>query len=131
MWNREQAIVLCRAIEPIVASFGCHIALTGGLLYKDGIRKDLDLIVYRAGQDFGDEPRGSFSDSVDRDALFAALKELDIEVALEHTRVVKAHYGAKDMRLQEIDFIFPECEGEYVPGEEAKDAVAVALAEQV
>jgi len=66
MWTREEGIALCKAIEPIVATFGCHIALTGGLLYKDGKRKDCDLIVYRAGQDFGDEPRGSFSESVDQ-----------------------------------------------------------------
>ena len=125
MWTQQEALDLCRKIEPILAQLGCHVALTGGLLYKDGKRKDCDLIVYREGQDFGDEPRGSFSDTVDRDALFDALKEIDITVTLEHTRVVKA-----TRQGQRIDFIFPECEGEYVPGEEAKDQIAMDLLAQ-
>jgi hypothetical protein len=127
MWTQEQAIELCRKVEPIVAQFGCHVALTGGLLYKSGARKDCDLIVYRSGQEFGDEARGSFFDTIDRDGLFEALKAIDITINIEHTRVVKAHYGLKDMRLQHVDFIFPECDGEYVTGEEAKDQVAMDL----
>jgi hypothetical protein len=34
-------------IEAICPEYGCHVALTGGCLYKDGPRKDLDLVFYR------------------------------------------------------------------------------------
>ena len=43
----EDAVKLCRILEKILPKFGAHIALTGGCLYKDGPRKDIDLVVYR------------------------------------------------------------------------------------
>ena len=39
-WTQEQAIALCRKIEAVCPPFGCHVALTGGALYKDGPRKE-------------------------------------------------------------------------------------------
>ena len=44
--NLTRAIEICRELEPIFAGFGHHVGLTGGCLYKDGERKDADLIVY-------------------------------------------------------------------------------------
>lgn len=44
--NIEKAITLCRELEAIVRPFGWHVGLTGGCLYKDGDRKDVDVIVY-------------------------------------------------------------------------------------
>ena len=49
-WTQSQAIDLCRQIEAIAPEFGCHVALTGGLLYKDGNRKDCDIVFYRVRQ---------------------------------------------------------------------------------
>ena len=45
-WTHEEAIALCKSIEAICPQAGCHVALTGGCLYKDGPRGDLDLIFY-------------------------------------------------------------------------------------
>ena len=49
-WTQEEAIALCKKIESIVPLAGCHVALTGGCLYRDGHRKDLDILFYRIRQ---------------------------------------------------------------------------------
>lgn len=109
MWMRDQAIDLCRAIEEVAPDFGCHVALTGGLLYKFGPRKDCDLIFY-AIRVHGD------ATNIDKVGLFGALATLGIRRRnpdLEYERfVVKAHHDHGD-----IDLLFPDVpEGEY--GEE-------------
>lgn len=45
-WNITTAISMCNALEAFVKPRGWHIGLTGGCLYKTGLRKDLDIIVY-------------------------------------------------------------------------------------
>lgn len=47
-WTQEEAIALCTSLEPIAAKYGGHVALTGGTLYKDGPRKDVDVLIYRS-----------------------------------------------------------------------------------
>ncbi len=49
-WTQAEAIALCKLIEAVCQRSGCHVALTGGLLYKDGPRKDCDLLFYRIRQ---------------------------------------------------------------------------------
>jgi len=49
-WNQELAIELCREIEAVAPDYGYHVGLTGGCLYKNGDRKDLDIIFYRIRQ---------------------------------------------------------------------------------
>ena len=49
-WSQEEAIALCRALESFAPEFGAHVALTGGCLYRDGERKDVDILVYRIRQ---------------------------------------------------------------------------------
>ena len=44
--NILKAIDLCRRLEPKFSRFGYHVGLTGGCLYKEGERKDVDIIVY-------------------------------------------------------------------------------------
>lgn len=46
-WTQEAAIELCRKIEAFAPNYNLHVALTGGLLYKDGPRKDCDIVLYR------------------------------------------------------------------------------------
>jgi len=102
-WSQFQAIILCRAIEAIAPDYGCHVALTGGLLYKDGPRKDADILLYRIRQSW----------EVDRDGLFAALKEhLDINKVSGFGWCVKAEWHGLP-----IDFFFPDGEdgAEYIP----------------
>ena len=50
MSTLQDALELCRTIEPIAERCGGHVALTGGTLYKDGDRKDLDILIYRLRQ---------------------------------------------------------------------------------
>ena len=49
-WTQQHAIELCKRIESVCPRYGCHVALTGGLLYKDGPRKDCDILFYRIRQ---------------------------------------------------------------------------------
>lgn len=49
-WKQADAIKMCRLLESVAPAYGCHVALTGGCLYKDGPRKDADVIFYRIRQ---------------------------------------------------------------------------------
>src|SRR3546814_15766415 len=49
-WTLDDAVALCRKIEKIAPEYGAHVALTGGTLYKDGPRKDVDLLFYQIGR---------------------------------------------------------------------------------
>jgi hypothetical protein len=81
-------------IEAICPEFGCHVALTGGSLYKSGSRKDADILFYRIRQ----------RRKIDKKGLFRALKKkLGIDLAQQHGWVQKAMWRGK-----QIDFFFPE-----------------------
>ena len=43
----EAAISLCKDLYDVLSPEGYFVALTGGTLYKEGERKDIDLIIYR------------------------------------------------------------------------------------
>lgn len=68
VWNLPLAVELARKVEQICPPFGCHVALTGGCLYKDGMRKDADLLFYRIRQ----------VDQIDVEGLFEALKSIGV-----------------------------------------------------
>jgi hypothetical protein len=103
-WNLQQAIDVCRKVEAICPDFGCHVALTGGTLYKDGERKDLDLLFYRIRQ----------IEEIDADGLFAALAGIGIEKVSGFGWCHKAVMDGKN-----IDCFFPEeVGGEYPTFEE-------------
>lgn len=91
-WTREEAVELCTAIEAVAPEFGAHVALTGGLLYKTGERKDADIMFYRIRQS-----------SIDESGLFEALQGLGIELTERFGWVQKAVFRGKN-----IDFFFPE-----------------------
>lgn len=98
-WTQAEAIALCRKIEDLCPAFGCHVALTGGVLYKVGERKDLDILFYRIRQ----------VDEIDVDGLFGALTKLGIERLNKGSFCAKATY-----RGRKIDCFFPEeLDGEY------------------
>lgn len=93
-WTQEQAIALCREVEAVCPTYGCHVALTGGTLYKDGERKDLDLLFYRIRQQA----------TVNVDDLFDALLfDVGIVPVERFGWVVKAKCDGKS-----IDCLFPE-----------------------
>ena len=99
-WNANEAIGLCHTIEQVCPQFGAHVALTGGLLYKSGPRKDADILFYRIRQ----------IPEIDVDGLFAALETIGIKKVSGFGWCHKAIYNGKN-----IDFFFPEGDGgEYV-----------------
>lgn len=97
-WTRDEAVALCRDIERICPGYGCHVALTGGTLYKDGERKDADILFYRIRQ----SPR------IDVDGLFEALAQIGVERTSGFGWVIKATFQGKS-----IDCFFPEEDGDY------------------
>lgn len=46
----EDGIKLCKLLRMILLPHGFYPALTGGLLYKNGERKDIDIVIYRNRQ---------------------------------------------------------------------------------
>jgi hypothetical protein len=98
-WLQNEAIELCIKIEAISPAFGAHVALTGGLLYKDGPRKDADIMIYRIRQ----------VSKINRDGLFNAMESLGIRQVSGFGWCHKATYRGKP-----IDFFFPDDDGEYV-----------------
>jgi hypothetical protein len=92
-WNREQAIALCIAVEALAPTYGAHVALTGGLLYKEGKRKDADLLFYCIRQ----------VDRIDEEGLLKALETIGLQVVKQHGWVRKAKWFDKD-----VDLFFPE-----------------------
>lgn len=51
MVTQNSGIELCRILHENLKPEGFFPALTGGLLYKDGERKDIDIVIYRHRQD--------------------------------------------------------------------------------
>jgi len=93
-WTASDATTLCRAIESVCPAFGCHVALTGGTLYKDGLRKDVDILFYRIRQ----------VPEIDIGGLRSALTVMfGIEWLDDYGWVKKA-----DLHGRKIDFFFPE-----------------------
>ena len=98
-WTQPEAIALCRQIEAICPNFGCHVALTGGLLYKDGPRKDCDILFYRIRQ----------VEEIDIDGLFNALGNIGVNKIGGFGWCHKAEFEGRA-----IDCFFPEeQDGEY------------------
>jgi hypothetical protein len=99
-WTRDAALELCRIVERIAPQFGAHIGLTGGLLYKDGPRKDCDILIYRIRQ----------AERIDHEGLFDALATVGVQKKSGFGWCHKAEW-----RGMPIDFFFPEetDDGEY------------------
>ena len=95
-WTRNDAIALCILVEQICPKFGCHVALTGGLLYKVGPRKDCDLLFYRIRE----------VEAIDKDGLWAALSDIGLEETDGFGWCHKATFQGKP-----VDCFFPEGDG--------------------
>lgn len=101
-WTLDEGVELCRRIEAVCPMYGCHVGLTGGVLYKDGARKDLDLIFYRIRQE----------GEINAAGLFDQLEIMGIRIENRFGWVVKATYYDRS-----IDMMFPE----FVPRQRARD----------
>jgi len=95
-WNTCEAIELCKKIELIAPEFGCHVALTGGLLYKEGSRNDLDILFYRIRQ----------VEKINTDGLIEALQQIGLTDFAGFGWCRKAKLGDR-----KIDMFFPEEDG--------------------
>lgn len=96
MWSTSQALELCRKIEAICPQYGCHVALTGGLLYKPGLRKDCDILFYRIRQ----------SKSINMPGLWRGLRVIGLEKVSGFGWCFKARYENEN-----ADVLFPESSG--------------------
>ena len=103
-WTQPEAIALCVSVEGICPAYGCHVALTGGLLYKNGNRKDCDLLFYRIRQ----------RSEIDMDGLWSALDEIGLVKLSGFGWCYKAKFKGKS-----VDCFFPEeqqdGDSEYTP----------------
>lgn len=45
--SKEMATLICTILYEVLAPVKVYPALTGGCLYKDGPRKDMDIVLYR------------------------------------------------------------------------------------
>ena len=96
-WSQTAAVELCRKIEAICPEAGCHVALTGGCLYKQDFRKDLDLLFYRIRQ----------VKKIDMEKLWSKLRG----VGIEKTSGFGWCYKCKYYDERPIDCFFPEEQG--------------------
>lgn len=96
--NLEFGVSICRLLEVIAPNFGCHVALTGCSLYKDGNRKDLDLIFYRIRQ----------VEKIDYEGFFKIMVVLGFDNPVGGGWIYKTKF-----KNVPIDMLFPEeLEGE-------------------
>jgi len=54
MATQQDGIRLCESLYSKLSPAGYYPALTGGLLYKEGARKDIDVVIFRNRQDVTD-----------------------------------------------------------------------------
>lgn len=93
MVSQKEAIRICVQLEKIAPLCGCHVALTGGSLYKPGLRKDVDLLFYRIRQ----------VSEIDTEKLFAMME------AIGYTKPTGMGWLYKTtMGEIPIDMFFPE-----------------------
>lgn len=101
----EDGVDICRCMYLALNGHGYFPALTGGLLYKDGVRKDCDIVVYRHRQDI------KHFEMVDIGPLLRSIGFSDFKY---YGFVTKAKFKGFD-----VDLFNPECaEGEYPPSDD-------------
>lgn len=93
LWAQDEAIRLAKFVEEIAPKFGAHVALTDGCLYKEGRRKDIDLLFYCIRQ----------LDEIDEDGLLDALMRHGFVIGERKGWVRKATFCGRD-----VDLFFPE-----------------------
>jgi hypothetical protein len=92
-WDFKNAKKLCQQLELLVSPLGAHVALTGGVLYKQGLRKDVDILFY---------PDGCATTFNRHEILDAIDEHKDFEILEVLGRVVKARAWG----IGNIDFFF-------------------------
>ena len=88
-WTVLEGLAICRKIESISPSYGAHVALTGGLLYRDGPRKDCDILIYRIRQ----------VQSIDWIGLFESLESIGLFLINDYGWCKKCRYFDLDVDI--------------------------------
>lgn len=97
MSNLETAVRLCRAIEGFAPRSNCHVGLTGGTLYKNGSRQDIDILFY---------PANGNATVINKEQLLDDLQSiLGIEIEAHYGRIVKTFWQGIS-----VDMFFFDCE---------------------
>lgn len=102
MYTARDGVRIARLLEPLIAANGAHIGLTGGCLYKEGSRKDIDFVIHKHNDaDNAGQP-------IQRNAIEGALIFAGIQIISVHPRVTK-------IKVNDIpvDLIFAEEAGIY------------------
>lgn len=97
-WSRDEGVALCRTLETIAPMYGAHVALTGGLLYRDGRRKDCDIIIYRIRQ----------RQYVEWSDMIRHFQTIGLQMTNDYGWCKKFDYLGKP-----VDMFDPEADGEY------------------
>jgi len=93
-WKQDEIVTLCRKIEAFAPKFGYHVGFTGGGLYKDGERKDADIILY---------PHNDPANVTNWEGMQEALEDIGVFIVAEHCGwLKKAKFGP----FKCIDFFF-------------------------
>ncbi len=100
-WNRDEALAFCVRLEKYLlsAEVKCHVALTGGCLYSEGERKDMDIILY---------PHKDKDGCEEQTAMFhAVLFGLDMnpgDIKAYEQRVYKTTYHGRNIDMFLLGF---------------------------
>jgi hypothetical protein len=114
VWTLQDGVALCTAIHELPSQkFNCHPALTGGLLYKQGPRKDCDIVIYQRGDVDGKR------EPIDWANLWIALESIGLLLAHDFGYVKKCVYHGKH-----VDVFDPTEDGGNYQNEESAIPVA-------
>ena len=101
-------VKFCKLVNEHVEALGGHVALTGGCLYKDDVRKDIDIIIYRRKSAI----------AIDQKKLLDMFASLGCHHIMCYGRVTKMIYEG----LFDIDVIQPEVtRGDYANYDRVED----------
>ncbi|AUR98070.1 hypothetical protein NVP1246O_63 [Vibrio phage 1.246.O._10N.261.54.E10] len=102
MTTQSDGITLCKIIHGKMSGAGFYPALTGGLLYKEGSRKDVDIVIYRNRQ----------QEKFELEAIEKQLEECGLYEFQHFGFVSKAKW-----RGVTVDLFNPETDIEFTTGE--------------
>jgi len=81
--TQQDGITLCKILYDKLSPLGYYPALTGGLLYKEGGRKDIDIVIFRNRQ------QHSSFETID---LYLVLSEVGVYIDKSYGFVTKAKW---------------------------------------
>lgn len=96
--THQDGIELCKILYDKLSPIGFYPALTGGLIYKDGPRKDIDIVIFRNRQEH---------DGFETAQLFDELASVGVDIIDTFGFVTKAEWKGFT-----IDLFNPESEYE-------------------